>query len=81
MQSEGAEDFGKGYHTVSTDPYFYDLDYKPVKIDYALPTGMYMLASETNKTKNHSSKNQLMKWAYTSECKSLTDDGAYNCQN
>ena len=31
MQISGAEDFWEGCHTVSTEPYFYDAAYKPVK--------------------------------------------------
>ena len=33
MQIKGAEDFGEGCHTASTEPYFYDSAYKPVKRD------------------------------------------------
>ena len=36
MQIKGAEDFGEGCHTASTEPYFYDSAYEPVKRDYAL---------------------------------------------
>ena len=75
MQIKGAEDFGEGYHTASTEPYFYDLAYEPVKRDYALPIdecGKCVLASEIAddyKTTKHSSKPKPMKWACTIECK------------
>ena len=36
MQINSADDFGEGCHTASTEPYFYDSAYKPVKRDYAL---------------------------------------------
>ena len=80
LQISGAEDFGEGCHTASTEPFFYDSAYKPVKRDYALPIdecGKCVLATEIvadNKTSNCLRKNQPMKWACTSECKTLTDD-------
>ena len=49
MQINGAEDFEEGCHTTSTEPYFYDSAYEPVKRDYALPIyecGKCMLANE-----------------------------------
>ena len=49
MHIKGAEDFGEGCHTASTEPYFYDSAYEPVKTDYALPIdkcGKCLLASE-----------------------------------
>ena len=82
MQITGAKDFGEGCHTVSTEPYFYDSAYKPVKRNYALPIddrGKRVLADEIvadSKTSKYSCKNQPMKWACTSECKALTDDEA-----
>ena len=75
MQIKGAEDFGEGCHTASTEPYFYDSAYKPVKRDYALPIdehGRYVLASELpdeDKTTKRSSKPKPMRWACTIECK------------
>ena len=41
MQINGAEDFGEGCHTASTEPYFYDSAYERVKRDYALPRRMW----------------------------------------
>ena len=75
MQIKGAEDFGEGCHTASTEPYFYDSAYKPVKRDYALPIdkcGKCVLASEItddDSTTKRSSKPKPMKWACTNECK------------
>ena len=80
MQINGAEDFGEGCHTASTEPYFYDSAYKPVKRDFALPIdecGKCVLADEIvadSKISKCSRKNHPMKWACTSECKTLTDD-------
>ena len=79
MQIKGAEDFGEGSHTASTEPYFYDSAYKPVKRNYALPIdecGKCILVDEIipdNKSSKCSGKNQPMKWVCTSECKKLTD--------
>ena len=64
----------------STEPYFYDSAYKPVKRDYALPIdefGKCVLAKEiTGDSQNskYKCKNQPMKWACTSECKIPTVD-------
>ena len=76
MQINGAEDFGKGCHTASTEPYFYDSAYEPVKRDYyALPIdkcGKCVLANEItddDKTTKGNSKPKPMKWACTIECK------------
>ena len=80
MQISDAEDFGEGCHTASTEPYFYDSAYKPVKGDYALPTdecGKCVLASEIiadSKTSKCNRSKQPMKWACTNECKIPTDD-------
>ena len=50
MQINGAEDFGKGCHTASTEPYFYDSAYKRVKrLCFVLPIdecGKCVLADE-----------------------------------
>ena len=79
MQINGAEDFGEGCHTASTEPYFYDSAYKPVKRDYALPIdkcGKCVLANEItddDKTTKGNSKPKPMKWACI-ECKKLNDD-------
>ena len=79
MQINGAEDFREGCHTASTEPYFYDSPYKPVKRDYALPIdecGKCVVASEItddDKTTKHTSKPKPMKWACTIEYKNLSD--------
>ena len=79
MQISSAEDFGESCHTASTEPYFYDSAYKPVKRDYALPIdecGKCVLASDIiadSKTSKRSGKHQPMKWACTIECKTPTD--------
>ena len=80
MQISSADDFGEGCHMASTEPYFYDSAYKPVKRDYALPIdefGKCVLAKEiTGDSQNskYKCKNQPMKWACTSECKIPTVD-------
>ncbi len=37
LQIKGNEDFRVGCHIASSEPYFYDSAYQPVKRDYALP--------------------------------------------
>ncbi len=37
IQIKGSEDFGLGCHTASSEPYFYDSAYQPVKRDSAIP--------------------------------------------
>ena len=76
MQISGADDFGDGCHTASTEPYFYDSAYNPVKRGFALPVDEYgrcILATEIttddSKSAKHHSKQHPMKWACTSECK------------
>ena len=75
MQISGAEDFGEGCHTASTEPYFCDSVYEPVKRDYDLPIDEYgkcMLASvitDDDKTTKRSSKPKPIKWECTVECK------------
>ncbi len=66
------EDFGPGCHTVSSEPYFYDSAYQPVKTDSAVPIkkdGKCVIANEI-KADRKSSKTG--KWESTSECKRLT---------
>ena len=49
MQISGADDFGEGCHTASTEPYLYDSAYNPVKRGFALPVDEYgrcILATE-----------------------------------
>ena len=72
MQIKGAEDFREGCHTSSTELYFYDSAYKPVKRNYEC--GKCVLTREIiadNKNSKGSGKNQAMKWSCTSECKTL----------
>ena len=72
MQISGADDFGEGCHTASTEPYFYDSAYNHVKRGFALPVDEYgrcILNTEiTIENKSHR-KQHPMKWACTSECK------------
>ena len=35
------KDFGEGCHMASTEPYFYDAAYSPVKRNYAIPIDEY----------------------------------------
>ena len=75
MQISEADDFGEGCHTASTEPYFYDSAYNPVKREFALPVDEYgrcILATEVatdDKSAKHRSKQHPIKWACTSECK------------
>ena len=75
MQISGADDFGDGCHTASTEPYFYDSAYSHVKRGFALPVdehGKCILATEItidNKSGKHHRKQHPMKWACASECK------------
>ena len=79
MQINGAEDFGEGCHTASTEPYFYDSAYKPVKRLCLANGWMWKVCSgyeitDDDKTTKHSSKPKPMKWACTNECKQFGDD-------
>ena len=37
LKIDGKEDFGEGFHTASTEPYYYNTAYKLGKIDYGSP--------------------------------------------
>ena len=77
MQIKGAEDFGECCHAASTEPYFYDSAYVPVKRAYALPVDEYgecILARELHTDSGkYTNKKRPMKWACTTECKPLTE--------
>ena len=69
-------DFGEGCHMASTEPYFYDAAYSPVKRNYAIPIDEYgkcTLAKLVCTDEKDGAKRPTMKWECTSECKSLTD--------
>ena len=60
----------------STEPYFYDAAYSPVKRNYAIPIDEYgkcTLAKLVCTDEKGGTKTPPMKWECTSECKSLTD--------
>ena len=60
----------------STEPYFYDVAYSPVKRNYAIPIDEYgkcTLAKLVCTDEKGGTKTPPMKWECTSECKSLTD--------
>ena len=49
VQINGREDFGKGSHTMVTEPYFYDSSYQLVKRESPIPineTGQCVVANE-----------------------------------
>ena len=49
VQINGREDFGKGSHTMVTEPYFYDSSYQLVKRETPIPineTGQCVVANE-----------------------------------
>ena len=68
--------FGEGCQMASTEPYFYDAAYSPVKRNYAIPIDEYgkcTLAKLVFTDVKDGTKKLPMKWECTSECRSLTD--------
>ena len=64
------EDFGISCHSMSTEPYFYDAAYCPVKIVSPIPInedGACVVASELNPDGNKK------RWECSTECKPLTN--------
>ena len=64
------EDFGEQYHMASSEPYFYDESYAPIKRKNAIPVndkGKCVVAEEVGKKSEATS--QAKKWKCTSECK------------
>ncbi len=74
IQIKVSEDFVLGCHTASSEPYFYDSAYQPVKRDSAIPVsedGKCITAKELEAdSKTHKKKQK--QWECTSECKPLT---------
>ena len=72
IQITQREDFGKGCHSVSFEPYFYDSAYQPVKRDSPIPINEAGQCVITNEIPTDSVK-EAKKWLCSSECKPLTD--------
>ena len=71
-----SSDFGKTCHTASSEPFFYDTAYQhasrttPIPID---EEGKCVIAKEIKRSSDPKSKQkEPMKWACTSECKTIT---------
>ena len=75
LQITQREDFGKGYHTMASEPYFYDSSYQHVKRDIPMPInedGQCVVANDLH-TDNDKEGAQRTKWECCSECKPITD--------
>ena len=69
------EDFGEQDHMASSEPYFYDESYAPIKCKNAIPVndkGKCVVAEEVGKGSEATS--QARKWKCTSECKLPTSE-------
>ena len=67
------EDFGNSCHGMSSEPYFYDSSYQPVKRNAPIPineTGQCVIANKIYTDKEDAQKK---KWECSSECKPVTD--------
>ena len=68
MQISGADDFGEGCHTASTEPHFCDSAYNPVKRGFALPLDEYgrcilatkITTNDSKSAKHHSKQPRLL---------------------
>ena len=64
------EDAGEGFHTTSSDPYYYDEAYQLIKRD----DGKCIIAKVISKSDNETNtENHSMKWECCSECKVPTN--------
>ena len=73
VQINGREDFGKGSHTMVTEPYFYDSSYQLVKRETPIPineTGQCVVANEIEPEE---SSRTIKMWECFIECKQVTD--------
>ena len=71
IQITQTEDFGKGCHSASSEPYSYDTSYHPVKRDSPVPineAGQCVIANEIPNDRNKGAQ-----WGCSDECKPLTD--------
>ena len=86
IQIEDRKDFGKGCHTVSTEPYFYDAAYQPVKRDSPLcinENGCCIVAEKITSEADKGAENTAIqskkdsekwkKWGCTKECKPASE--------
>ena len=79
MELTDKNDFGDGCHMTSTEPFFYNSEFKLVSKVYALPidTNGRCITSKnvctSDKILRYSSKKPPMKWESSSECKILSD--------
>ena len=73
VQINGREDFGKGSHTMVTEPYFYDSSYQLVKRETPIPineTGQCVVANEIEPEE---SSRTIKMWECSIECTQVTD--------
>ena len=75
----GKSDFGEGWHTTHSEPYFYDSAYHCIIRDFALPidgngkcfTADIIHCEDETASGTKQGKKQAIKWACTSECKPI----------
>ena len=74
MQIRNRKDFGDGCHLASTEPYFYDYEYKRVSRDHAIPEyGVCVVVKPVTTDDKKGNKKPPIKRECTRECKFLTD--------
>ena len=76
IQITQREDFGKGCHSMSSEPYFYDSAYQPVKRVTPIPineAGQCVIASEMH-TETEGTHTNRINWECSSECKPTSDE-------
>ena len=76
LQITQRADFGKGCHTMASEPFFYDSAYQHVKKDIAIPVnedGQCVVAEELHNDDKKGTCRQIKKWECSRECKAVTD--------
>ena len=76
IQITQTEDFGKGCHSMSSEPYVYDSAYQPVKRVTPIPineAGQCVIASEMH-TEIEGTHTNRINWQCSSECKPTSDE-------
>uniref|UniRef100_A0A8C4QJA5 HEAT repeat containing 3 n=1 Tax=Eptatretus burgeri TaxID=7764 RepID=A0A8C4QJA5_EPTBU len=69
LQIKSREDLDRGCHTASSEPYFYNSSYQPVRRDAPIDENGKARAANQIET----NEEEPLKWECSSECKPLTD--------
>ena len=80
LNIKGRDDFGEGCHTTTSEPYYYDSAYHPVRRPSAIPVnedGTCVVANEVSNSEINSTNSKgeqpTKGWECHSECKVITD--------